>query len=1018
MKLYDLENYKKKQIALDEFEFDGFERLELLLFLADYLQLGDNIEDYYLILGGRGLISRHAFNKYDYIVQNARILLKTLNQKKVYLDELAKYETEEEKDNKLFIKQESKFVLKENLSVDVDKRRALYLKLLSLEIVYKHAEGKYAFQDGKRYGIVIDDKPIELKLINPIQPTKLPKPSKRKGGILKVSIKDLIEEAKKIDDILSGHNKAYREEIIKNNDFKRALNGKLTITDEIVIDNITNIVGQVGAGKSTFTEATVKKLVREKRKILIIEPSVNKSLRKCEDLTKLGIIAVPVIGDSTLIEHINKQNDGKDFLTSYDSKILTAGCPLGGLVKDLDVAIAYGKEPCTDIYKFYERGESRKNQLIKKERYKCPYYYKCTKTKKEADILMADVIVTTTAGLCTMTIGLSGISLLEYVQDYIDLVIVDEVESELQKADKIYAPYISYDDYIRNNGSLPSEHYKMQSDERISSSESDKQDFIRLHAESNGIFTKIHNLLEKDKQGFSKSYLKRAFTGKSLINYCKDNNKLPKDIIGDLYKFVGLKRNRRYRSIVRDFIEIKNERDLLESFEAYDWGTEQEISKEQVNMIIFIGAVLYFEDLYRSISNLVEGNRDLPMSTKFILSQRFEYHQRYVPVSPKGNIFALQYRDKDSNGKSDLCVIKQFAMGRAMYLRFPWLKVNEKGEPMGPKVLLLSGSSYAPGSLSNHVSEPVNYIIEAEEYKRNFISESYFEYLDTEVYVSGSGNDRDKRLRTLTSEMKELLIEKLEMSSEKILMIVNSYEDGKTVYNALVDILKDTQFKEQVAYLVSDSDNEESDSKIKQSKVSRFADTGSRILIAPAILIERGHNIVDAKGNAAFDTLIFVTRPMNRPDDYTNHVSKVNGHIMSKYSDKNYAIDLGVFAEMRKDANTLYSDLEKKNYSIDDLSPLLRKDVIVTLFGTILQTFGRLCRIGKEEDMKTKAPEVVFADAAFRAKSKNGFDFLDELVNYLDEIMNSKGLEGEVAKSLYEPFYKALKKGRRIYGKR
>lgn len=1018
MKLYDLENYKKKHIALDEFEFDGFERLELLLFLADYLQLQGNIEDYYLILGGRGLISRHVFNKYDYFVQNARILLKTLNQKKVYLDELAKYETEEDKDNQLFVKQEDKFILNENLSVNVDKRRALYLKLLSLDIVFNPTEGKYAFQDGKRYGIVVDDKPIELKLIKHVQPTKLPKPSKRKGGKLKVFVNDLIEESKKIDEILSEPDKYYREKIIKNNTFKKVCHGKLTLADEIVIDNITNIVGQVGAGKSTFTEAAIKKLVGEKRKIIIIEPSVNKSIRKCENLTKLGIKAAPVIGDSALTEHINKQNDGKDFLNSYDSNILTAGCPLGGLIKDLDVAIAYGKEPCTGIYKFYERGEGKKNQLIKKEKYKCPYYYKCPKTKKEADMLTADVIVTTTAGLCTMTIGVSGISLLEYVQDYIDLVIVDEAELELQKSDKIYAPCISYDDYIRNNGSLPSEYYKMPLDERIASSESDKQEFIRLHAESNGIFTKIYNLLEKEKQGFSKSYLKRAFTGKSLINYCKDNNKLPKEIIDDLYKLVGLKRNRRYRSIVRDFIEIKNERDLLESFDSYEWGTEQELTKEQLNIIIFIGAVLYFEDLYRSISNLVEGNRELPMSTKFILSQRFEYHQRYIPVSPKGDIFALQYRDKDSNGKLDLCIIKQFAMGRAMYLRFPWLKVNEKGESMGPKVMLLSGSSYAPGSLSNHISEPVNYIIKAEEYKRNFISDSYFEYLDTEVYVSGSGKNRDKRLRTLISDMKELLIEKLEMSSPKILMIVNSYEDGKIVYNALVDILKDTEFKEQLAYLVSDSDNDESDSKIKQNKVSKFADTGYRILIAPAILIERGYNIVDAKGNAAFDTLIFLTRPMNRPDDYTNHVSKVNGHIMSKYSNKNYAIDLGVFAEMRKDANTLYSDLEKKNYSIDELSQLLRKDVIVTLFVTILQIFGRLCRVGKEEDIKTKAPEVIFSDAAFKSKGKNGFDFLDELVNYLDEIMNSKGLEGEVAKSLYEPFYKALKKGRGIYGKR
>jgi hypothetical protein len=66
--------------------------------------------------------------------------------------------------------------------------------------------------------------------------------------------------------------------------------------------------------------------------------------------------------------------------------------------------------------------------------------------------------------------------------------------------------------------------------------------------------------------------------------------------------------------------------------------------------------------------------------------------------------------------------------------------------------------------------------------------------------------------------------------------------------------------------------------------------------------------------------------------------------------------------------------------------------------------------------MKSKAPEVLFADAAFKSKNNNGFDFLKELVQYLDEIMNTNTIDGEVAKSLYEPFYSALKKGRHIHG--
>lgn len=1018
MLLDDLRKYKPKEIIIEEFEFKDFQRVELLLFLINYLRIEGKVEDYYLILGGRGLISRHSFSNGDFLIQNARILLKTLNQKKVYTDELEKYETNEENTCKLYVRKADKFVKLTDISSETEEKEELYLKLLSLDIKYKSKDLNYAFQDKKRYGVIIDDKPIEIKLLNDVLPTKLPKATKKKGGTIKLHIKELIEEAERVDYKLSGSGNGFRKRIIENNIFKKASKGKLYKTEEIEISKINNMAGQVGAGKSTLIEVAVNKLVHENRKELIVEPSVNKALRKSEDLRKLGINAVPAIGKAAWKVHINKQNDAKDFLKPYDSEVLTAACPLGGLIEEVGVTVEYGEEPCMEIYKFYEREEAKRNQLNKKERYYCPYYYVCPKTKREAEITTSDVIVTTTAGLSTMTIGINGMTLFEHVLDNIDLVIVDEAESELQKVDKIFAPYISYDDYIRSNGSIPSEHYKMPSDDRLSRNERDRKNFIRLHTESDAAFTKIHDMLGRDKQGFNKSELRKSFSGNSLIKYCIEKQKLPIDIYKDLHKMVGLKRNKKYRSILRDLIEANNEKGLLESFEDYDWGTEEELSEEQINIIIFIGAVLYFEDLYRSISDLVEGNMDLPVSTKAILSQRFQFHQKYIPVSPKGNIFALQYRDKDNNGKSDLCVIKQFAMGRAMYLRFPWLKLNEKGEPNGPNVLLLSGSSFSPGSYSNHIGEPVNYIIEAEEYKRDFISKAYFEYLDSDIYVSGSGDERDKRIRELVNKIKELVVEKLEDTEENILMIVNSYKDAKTVNEALIDILKDTEYVDKTTYLVSDSDNDEHFRKIKQNKVSEFISKGARIMVAPAILIERGHNIVDDNGNAAFDTLIFVTRPMGRPDDYTSHVSKVNGYIMSKYSDKDYAVDTEVFAGMRKDANILYNNLEYDNYSIDDLNPELRKDIVVTLFDMILQIFGRLCRIGNQEDMKTKAPEVYFADASFKSKKKNGFDFLNEVVLYLDELINTKTIDGEVAKTLYEPFYNALKRGRHIYGER
>lgn len=1013
MNLNDLKDYDKKYIFLNEFKLEKEQRIELLLFLINFFKIPGKIEDYYLVLGGRGLISRHNFQNSDFFIQNARILLKTLNQKKVYLDELREYESSEYE--KLYTRVGNKFIKVKNITEELAEREELYLKLLSLEIRYKLPKNEFAFQKGKRYGIIIDEKPIEIKLLDEIVPRKISKPRRKKRSRLKLSISDLIKEAQEIDETLSQEGNSYRKRVLENTTFKFVKQQSIQETKNIEINNITNKVGQVGSGKSTLSDAIVKKLAKENKKVVVIESSVPKVLKKAEELNRLGIDAIPVIGSSNWTDHINKVSDGKDFLSDFDSEILTSGCALGGLINEADLSIDYGKEPCTKIYKFYERGASRLNQLNINKTYQCPFYYSCPRRSIQARIFDANVIVTTTAALATMKIGISGMTLFQYTLEYVDLVIVDEAESELQKADQIFAPYVSIDDYIRNNGSISGEFYRKSSDERTSSN-LNLRNFISLHQQSNDIFMKINDLLKNDKHGFPRSRLERPFSGRNLIRECWERNLLPEDLCKELEQMSNLNRNRRYIGILRDFISITNKNQLFENFSAYGWGTTKDLTRAQVNRVIFICSVLYFEHLYRELSNLVEKGTELPNSTKEILSQRFEFHQRYIPVSPIGNIFGLQYKDKEKNGKSDLCIVKQFATGRAMYLRFPWLKVDTNGNPLGPHVLLLSGSSFAPGSLSNHIDEHVNYIIEAEPYKRKFIEKSHFEYLNTGVYVSGSGEKRNERLRELVSECKEVIIEKLE-SNDNILMIVNSYEDVTVVYTKLREILSDTPFKEKIAYIAPDDDNSNDPGKVKQSKVTDVVFKDAKILVSVAVLIERGHNIVDEKGNAYFDTLMFMTRPMPRPDDYRSHVSKVNGYIMAKYSNRNEPVNTETFKQMRSDAFYMYNLLGQSEDRLDDLDTQVQKDIVVTLFVMILQIFGRLCRIGNQEDMKSKAPDVYFADAAFKAKNQNGFDLLNSLVDYLEEIMSEKGIDGEIAKTLYDPFYQALRKGRKIYDK-
>lgn len=1015
MDLNDLKYYNKKFINFKDFELNDKERIELLIFLVNKSKLQIDIENYYLLLGGRGLITTHRFNDIDYFIQNARILLKTLNQKKVYLDELKEYEdSDDEEFETLYIRRGNKFIKRSDISKKTFKRQKLYAKLLSLEIKFELTDNKYALIDNKRYGIIVDDKAVEITNYIDIIPDRISIENKRKKFSISIEINELIEEAASIDKILSPKN-PYRRKIIKDNKFKKLKEDKYEEVDNITINNITNILGQVGAGKTTFTDTLLKYLSKVKKKIVLIQPTVNKVLEKCEELNKISVKAMPLIGETSWEEHIEKSRNGMDFLGDYNSKILAPGCILGGIINEYDIGIEYGKEPCKKIYKYYEKGPN-KNTLNRKIKYKCPYYYKCPRTKTQKEIITSDVIVTTTPALINMFIGISGMTVFQYVLENVDLVIVDEAESELTKADLCFSPIISYNDYIINNADISSNYYSKEFAKRTDKSEEDKRIFLGLFTVSERVFTKIHLLLRDNKQGISKSYLKKPFTGNILINICRENNLIPNDICNDLSRISDIKSKKQYKMILNYVQDIRNKKDLLKSFDEDEWGTEKELSNVQVNIVIFILNVLAFEDLYRKISNLVEGNYDLPTSTKEIVSQRFEFQQRYIPVSPIGNIFALQYKEYENSNNADLYIVKQFAMGRAMYLRFPWLKLDEEGNASGPNVLLLSGSSFVPNSFANHINEPVNYIIESEEYKRDFISNSKFEFIDSGIIISGSGSERYENLRRLVAEFKELILDKLE-NDDNILMIVNSYKDVESVKDKLKELLENTIYKDKIAYLVSDSEEEDLE-KIRQSNVSNFYNKKSRILVAPAILIERGHNIVDNKGNSAFDVVMFMTRPMTDPKDFKSHVPKVNGYIMSKFTDSDYKDDTSIFSDMRKDANALYYYLDNSSYGLDNLRIELKNDIVSTLFVMILQIFGRLCRIGNQEDLKLKSPEIYFLDSAFKATKSSKFDFLNELVDYLDEIINQKGSKGEVAKTLYEPFYNSIKRGRNIYDKR
>lgn len=341
----------------------------------------------------------------------------------------------------------------------------------------------------------------------------------------------------------------------------------------------------------------------------------------------------------------------------------------------------------------------------------------------------------------------------------------------------------------------------------------------------------------------------------------------------------------------------------------------------------------------------------------------------------------------------------------------PYLCTDVQGKPAGPHVILLSGSSWAEGSYEYHVNRTVNYILEADSEKRTFLEKTRFFESGFPERVSGAPEgQRMAQLQAVTQKSVDLIIQEHQRKAGKILLVVNSYAQAEEVQRILETALRKANYSARVCRMVSDAISIQNNMGIvRRGEVGRFAQMNEDILIAPAMAIERGHNIVDEHGHSALCAVFFMVRPMAVPEDMQQKGSKLNGLVEAQCKRTHEESLFAYNARVRKLATEQWAKMSKsKAFGLTELDDDERKDVVATLFVLILQIFGRLARV---TDVTKPEPHVYFIDGAFRGREeKQGdFDCLSELGRYLETLMTQKE-SAEIAGTLYAPFFKAYGK--------
>lgn len=943
----------------------------------------------------------HQIGKWDdpsdlYLIQNACIYLKKFRSEKQWKDTLKEYRKEEYAGIRLYHTCDGRIVEKETANLPYPDRKQDYLNYIGRSV--SRAESRmYATHGWYQYKIKNnEDKVADVYLNEDIaeEISSLPIEAKPREKI-EIKIESLIEAAEEMRKFLPGDPCA---EILKNIQIK-AVNGKsVKPAESLTIERVVNIVGMVGAGKTTLLKVLTYLLNQKQKKTVIVTDTVADVFNLYQYFHALGCSCSPLIGKGERLKQINRLiGEDADYLDEDKSRYLTACCLIDGFNTKGENTVAFGEEPCTGLKK------GRKN-------YVCPFFDRCPVTAMQREALESNVVITTVAGFVSCRVGKMQRLYLEEVIEKADVVFFDECDRAQKMLDHFIAPATEFNAFIKE---CAEEYHRFMLESNAKRMEDPEgMYYAELQSKSPTVLACVSNAVKAAKRSGRKQVLSDTFSAYTLLDGIK--NEISEHTAEEIYRLMdyeGAERSSLYDVMIASCESIKTDRyeRLLE--EWLERNKTEEIQNETRKKLQLILTLIFFDKFIVNIGDAYENSRDLAMGDNELVGfirTRFRVQQDYLPSALMGNLFGIQSANED-----DILLFRQYAYGRTLLTNLPFIRVNREGEPIGPHAILLSGSSYAKGSYEYHVNAEVSYLIESDRSVRDFIARTQFVELGLEERVSGSPLEaREEVLRKVVDKCTPCIVSELE-NEGKILLVVNSFAQAEAAAARLRANLNKRGCKEAVCALVSDQspDKGESEQTIRRGEVYKFDKRKARILVAPALAIERGHNIVDEQGHSSLSSVFFLIRPMGVPDDIKEKCIKMNGYIAAKMQEYQagdlYERNLYVRQEAIKFWNRMNQSAKRRLDYLDD--PEIRTDLVATMFVLILQIFGRLCRV---TDAAKNPPTVYFADGAFRKRSgeEDGFDTLKELGVYMKKML-ADSENGEVARTLYEPFVTAYTGG-------
>ncbi|MEU8715047.1 signal recognition particle [Streptomyces sp. NPDC048663] len=302
------------------------------------------------------------------------------------------------------------------------------------------------------------------------------------GEALDVTWADLERAAHRMDEIEAGQEgmppshwaaRLARVELLVRNEAE----GAFTASGTLRIDGLLNLVGMVGAGKSTLRDILTFWAVKERGlRITVVVGDVAETLAVTGLLTRLGVHAAPVLGQSTRERHIQRlhrriaSTGAPNLLTHQHDGFayVNSACPLDALRGlEAERPLRVGEAPCGNLYSVRrepaassttttifggedETGEPTnisdpQPELAERpQRHGCPLWARCPRHRAARELVQASVWVATPASLVHSSVPEQlqeeRLRYLELACRMSDLVVIDEADRVQMQLDTAFAP--------------------------------------------------------------------------------------------------------------------------------------------------------------------------------------------------------------------------------------------------------------------------------------------------------------------------------------------------------------------------------------------------------------------------------------------------------------------------------------------------------------------------------------------------------------------------------------------------